>query len=99
LKAVGSVKDILDTKTSEQTVLEIAADDLAALEKTVERMPGVVQVEIMDDYVQVISGDGITATQLNRYCFDNGIVLSRLNMKRKSLESTFLEITGTKSER
>lgn len=99
LKAVGSVKDILDTKTSGQTVLEIAADDLAALEKAVERMPGVVQVEIVDDYVQVISGDGITATQLNRYCFDNGIVLSRLNMKRKSLESTFLEITGTKSER
>lgn len=99
LKAVGSVKDILDTKTSAQTVIEIAADDLAALEKAVERLPGVVQVEIIDNYVQVISGDGLTATQLNRFCFDNGIVLSRLNMKRKSLESTFLEITGTKSER
>ena len=37
--------------------------------------------------------------QENKFCFDNGIVLKKLNEKRKSLETRFLEITGTKSEK
>jgi ABC-type multidrug transport system ATPase subunit len=99
LKAVGSVRDILDAKTTTQVIIEIGADDMAALQQAVQQMPGVVQTEEVDNYLQVICGDDITATQVNRYCFEKGIVLSRLNLKRKSLESTFLEITGTKSER
>lgn len=99
LKAVGSVRDILDAKSTTQAIIEIGADDLAALKQIVQQMPGVVQTEEVDNYLQVIGGGDITATQVNRYCFEKGIVLNRLNMKRKSLESTFLEITGTKSER
>ena len=99
LKAVGSVKDILDTKTVDETVIELAADDLAALQTIVQQMKGVLQTSIIDDYLQAVFTNGVTAKDVNQFCFEKGIVLSKLNVKRRSLESTFLEMTGTKSER
>ena len=35
----------------------------------------------------------------NKYCFEKGIILNRLNLKVKSLETRFLEITGNQSDR
>ncbi len=99
LKAVGSVKDILNAKTVDETVIELAADDLAALQTVIQQMNGVLQTQVTEHYLQAIFNNGITAADVNRFCFEKGIVLSKLNVKRKSLESTFLEITGTKSER
>jgi ABC-2 type transport system ATP-binding protein len=99
LKAAGSVQDILDRKVVDETVFELAADDLAALQAIVQQMNGVLKTTIADNYLQAVFTNGITATSVNRFCFEKGIVLSKLNVKRKSLESTFLEITGTKSER
>jgi ABC-2 type transport system ATP-binding protein len=99
LKAAGSVQDILDRKIVDETVFELAADDLAALQTIVQQMNGVLKTTIVDNYLQAVFTNGITATSVNRFCFEKGIVLSKLNVKRKSLESTFLEITGTKSER
>jgi ABC-2 type transport system ATP-binding protein len=32
--------------------------------------------------------------KMNRFCFDNGIVLNHLRLKRKSLETKFLELTN-----
>ncbi|MFC0771893.1 ABC transporter ATP-binding protein [Terrimonas alba] len=98
LKAVGSVKDILDTKTLDETIIELAADDLDALESTIQQMSGVLETQVINNYLQAVFSNGITAQDVNRFCFEKGIVLSKLNVKRKSLESTFLEITGTKSE-
>ena len=99
LKATGSVQEILDRKTVEETVFEIAADDLAALQNIIQQMTGVLKTSLVDNYLQAVFTNGITATSVNQFCFEKGIVLSKLNVKRKSLESTFLEITGTKSER
>lgn len=99
LKAAGSVQDILDRKTVDETIFELAADDLAALEAIVQQMNGVLKTSFVDNYLQAVFTNGVTATSVNRFCFEKGIVLSKLNIKRKSLESTFLEITGTKSER
>jgi ABC-type multidrug transport system ATPase subunit len=98
LKAVGSVKDILDTKTVDETVIELAADDLVTLQTIVQQMNGILQTNIIDNYLQAVFTNGVTAKDVNRFCFEKGIVLSKLNVKRRSLESTFLEMTGTKSE-
>jgi len=99
LKASGSVKDILDTKKAEETVMEIAADDLPALQNIIGQINGLLEVSIADHQLQVVFSNGITAQEVNRFCFEKGVVLSKLNVKRRSLETTFLEITGTKSER
>lgn len=99
LKASGSVKDILDTKKAEETVMEIAADDLSALQNIIGQINGLLEIHVADHQLQVVFSNGITAQEVNRFCFEKGVVLSKLNVKRRSLETTFLEITGTKSER
>lgn len=99
LKATGSVREILDIKTVDETVIEIAADDIEALAQMILQMPGVIRVEPVEGLLQVTCSSDIDATVINRYCFEKGIVLNRLAVKRKSLETTFLEITGTRSER
>ncbi|MEP7373053.1 MAG: ABC transporter ATP-binding protein [Chitinophagaceae bacterium] len=99
LKASGSVQDILDRKTVDETVFELAADDLVALQTIVQQMNGVLKTSLVDNYLQAVFANSVTATSVNQFCFEKGIVLSKLNIKRKSLETTFLEITGTKSER
>ena len=43
LKATGSVQDILDRKTVDETVIELAADDLAALQNIIQQMNGVLK--------------------------------------------------------
>jgi ABC-2 type transport system ATP-binding protein len=62
-------------------------------------MNGLLEVTVADHHLQVVFTNGITAKEVNRFCFEKGIVLNRLNVKRRSLETTFLEITGNKSER
>jgi ABC-2 type transport system ATP-binding protein len=98
LKAAGSVKDILDTKKVDETVIELGADDLNALRQVVEQINGLLEVTVTDHMLLAVFTNGITAKEVNRFCFEKGIVLSNLNVKRRSLETTFLEITGTKSE-
>jgi ABC-2 type transport system ATP-binding protein len=100
MKAVGSVREILDSRGGQQiTILEVSSDDLSALDSIARVMTGVTGVQTIEGYLQVTCEEYVTASQFNKYCFEKGIVLNRLNTKRKSLEATFLEITGTKSER
>lgn len=99
LKTVSPVKEIVAIRGDDKIIIEIADDDLASLQETVQQMAGVEQTQILDHHLQVICTDTVSAKQINRFCFEKGIVLSKLDVKRKSLESTFLELTGTKSER
>ena len=62
-------------------------------------MNGMSSVTMMENYLQVTGGENITAASVNEFCFKNGIILTRLNEKRKSLETRFLEITGSKSDK
>ena len=98
LKATGSVQDILDTKAVNETVIELSADNLDALQNIIQQMNGVLKTSLVDNTLLAVFSNGVTAVSVNQFCFEKGIVLSKLNVKRKSLESTFLEITGTKSE-
>lgn len=105
LKTVGSVADVMNSSHSEEkqvsaTVsIEIAAADMDALKAIVIAIPGVEKVETVDGDLRLTCADSLTAEQVNRQCFDKGIVLSKLNLRRKSLETRFLEITGTKSDK
>lgn len=99
LKATGSVQDILDRKAVNETVIELAADNLDELQNIIQQMSGVLKTSLADNTLLAVFSNGVTATSVNQFCFEKGIILSKLNVKRKSLESTFLEITGTKSER
>ncbi len=102
LKTVGSVSEVMahtggDTATA--VLIELSADNNDALKKILQQMNGVQDIISVDQYLQVTCTENISAAQVNKFCFDNGIVLNRLNEKRKSLETRFLEITGKQSDR
>lgn len=103
LKTVGTVQDVLNATHADTTTatveIELASDNLASLEAVIAQIPGVQQVKNTGGNLIVQASESVTPAGLNKYCFEKGIVLSQLSLKRKSLETRFLEITGTQSDR
>ena len=99
LKTVGSVSDVLNTSGTNAVLIELSATDNKQLTNTLQQMAGLESISEVDQGIEIICPENITAEQINKFCFDNGIILSKLNVKRKSLETRFLEITGKQSDR
>ncbi|MDQ6609316.1 MAG: ATP-binding cassette domain-containing protein [Bacteroidota bacterium] len=99
LKTVGTVSEVLSENADEMVVIEIASDNLDQLLVVAKGFNGVSEGYIKENFVKLICSQTTSAKDINKYFFENGIVLERLNLKRKSLETTFLEITGKTSER
>ena len=102
LKAEGSVEEILATTSvnlSSNTMVQISATDLVLLQSVLKKLAGVISMQQVNDELQLTCDKNINGTEINKFCFDNGIVLNKLNVKRTSLETKFLEITGNKSDK
>ena len=102
LKTVGSVAAVMSTAGSDivaKQLIEVGAADNAALRNILQQLPGVEIIGDAENELQITCDEAITAAQINKFCFDKGIVLSKLNLKKKSLETRFLEITGSKSDK
>lgn len=103
LKTVGSVAELMNTSatvnTSVNVVIEISASDNEGLKNILQQMNEVVSVSAVDNELHLVCTEKITGELVNKYCFDKGIVLNKLNVKRKSLETRFLEITGKQSDK
>ncbi|WP_162427117.1 ABC transporter ATP-binding protein [Pontibacter pudoricolor] len=84
----GPVGNILSAK--EQLI--VSAEDLAPVLQLLERLPYITQFAQEKDYVILTLQEGYSSTDLNRDMFAQGIVLSQLVARRKSLEKQFLEI-------
>lgn len=99
LKTSGTVSEVLSGNSSVSTVhIEIAADDMAALEVAIRQMSGVTHVITETNNLSIEVTETTSTAAINKYLFDKGIVLSQLNLKKTTLEKRFLEITGSKSE-
>ena len=98
LKTVGSVAEVLNVSTACK-IIELAADDITVLQQILKQLSGVSDIKIFENGLQIFCDDSVSAAQVNEFCFSKGIVLNRLNVKRKTLETRFLEITGTQSDR
>ena len=102
LKTVGSVSEVLNTSGTNITatiLVELGAADNIQLKNILQQMPGLENIAETDNGIEIICSESISPEQVNKFCFDNGIVLGKLNVKRKSLETRFLEITGKQSDR
>ena len=102
LKTVGSVSNVLNTSganTISSILIELSAADNVQLKNILQQMSGLESISATDSGIEIICPENITAEQVNKYCFERGIVLNKLNVKRKSLETRFLEITGKQSDR
>ena len=102
LKTVGSVAAVMNTAAVDNVtklLIEVSAADNTALKEILLQLNGVESVTPSENELQLTCNETMTAEQINKFCFDRGMVLSKLNLKRKSLETRFLEITGKQSDR
>jgi ABC-2 type transport system ATP-binding protein len=101
LKRTGSVKDILarSTDASATMIVELSSPNLTELKIVMERFSGVISVNQLRDELVLTCSVEISGSSINKYCFEQGIVLDKLSVKKTSLEDKFLEITGTKSDK
>ena len=102
LKTVGSVSEVMDMGTgavATKLLIELSAADNVQLKNILQQMNGIDSVTIEENELQVICDEAVTPEKINKFCFEKGVVLNKLNLKRKSLETRFLEITGKQSDR
>lgn len=85
----GDVKQVLQN----EDVLEISAADTAQLRAILQSGKLIKDMTISGDSIQLILQPGIQAEDLNRFCFEKGVSLRLLHLKKKSLETKFMELT------
>ena len=90
LLVTGTVAEVLRAEDQ----IEIAAKDMAGLMGILQAMPGIQGLQKGDATLLMTAANGLQPEAVNRYCMDRGIVLSQLQLRRKSLENTFMELTG-----
>jgi len=101
MKTYGSVQEVLHPSgvQANKVLIEIGAADTEKLRNVLQGMQGVESVTDAEQDLQILCDESVTAEQVNKYCFEQGVILNKLQVKRKSLETRFLEITGKQSDR
>lgn len=88
----GKVEDILNASTQ----VEVAAEDMQALEKALAANSKVSTITPEKAILLVSMEEGYGSSELNRDLFGEGIALTHLNIRKRSLENYFLELTSEK---
>ena len=87
----GDVNEILVN----EDIVEVSASNLENLKNILIQFPGNVNVYLKEHVVQVNFLPGTANLEaINKFCFERSVVLSHLQLKKKSLESKFLELTN-----
>lgn len=75
-------------------LIEVGAEDHRNLVDILRNFPGPVEMNVMDNYVQLYFEPGTANLgEINKYCFERGVILNKLDTKKRSLESKFFELT------
>lgn len=91
LLTAGSVNEVLIT----DEIIEVASNNLNLLENVLQQMGGFTSIKKANNILQVFYEQGkANAAAINEYCFQNNIALNHLQLKKKSLETKFLELTN-----
>lgn len=90
LLASGAVSSILP----KGALIELSSDQHEKLADALYGYNGLIKLENQQDhFLMHMDTDQVNLSDINRFCFEKGIVLSQLNLRKKSLEKTFLELT------
>ena len=91
LLTAGPVDEVL----AQEDIVEIAASNNDALLNTIELMGGFSKVKKHPNCLQLFYPVGTAQLEsINKYCFEKGITLQQLQLKKKSLETKFFELTN-----
>jgi ABC-type multidrug transport system ATPase subunit len=78
-----------------EDIVEISASDAARLALIWEGYPGLRSIRPFENRLQLFFLNGSASLEeVNRFCFQKGIVLNHLQLKKKSLEAKFFELTA-----
>ena len=91
LLTAGPVDEVL----AQEDIVEIAASNNNALQTIVETMGGFSKIKKHANCLQLFYPVGTAQLDsINKYCFEKGITLQQLQLKKKSLETKFFELTN-----
>ncbi len=91
LLTTGNVNEIL----ASEDIVEIGAPDYEKLQLVINALTGYNSMKAENGLVQLFyPADKVDMAAINNYCFSNGVVLNHLQLKRKSLEAKFFELTN-----
>ena len=91
LIAAGHVNEILVN----EDIVEISTEDMEMLRGSLGGLPSLQKTDNIDGNCRLFIAAGTADTAaINRYFFERGITLSSLALKKKSLESKFIELTN-----
>ncbi len=86
----GALEEVL----RDEDRLEVKSDDLEALQALLQKHPLQPKLQRGDGLINVVFEAGaLKPADLNRYCLDGGQALGHLVLRKKTLESRFLELT------
>ncbi len=91
LKVSGNVNEIF----VHEDIVELGATDSSLLGQVLDKMQGY-NTKTSDGacFLLAYTQGQVNLEHINAYCFQNGVTLNHLQMKRKSLESKFFELTN-----
>ena len=91
LLTAGAVDEVL----ANEDIVEINGNNDDALQRLFINYPGIKQTKHNGNHLQLYFTLGTANLEaVNKFCFDNGIVLNHLLLKKKSLETKFFELTN-----
>ncbi|MFY7963442.1 MAG: ABC transporter ATP-binding protein [Chitinophagaceae bacterium] len=91
LITTGTVNEIL----SQDDTIELSCDNTESLYHLLQHFEGVKNISKNENAVELNFAKGkANAALINKFCFENGITLSQIQFKRKSLETKFFELTN-----
>lgn len=91
LLAAGAVDEILQN----EDIAEVAAPNMQSLSTVLQSMNSYSSLTQHGAVIQLKYPPGTANLEaINQYCFNHGIVLNHLQLKKKSLETKFLELTN-----
>lgn len=97
LLMAGDVNEVL---TNEDFIeLGVAAGQMEKLRAVISTMSGIRHVKEQEGHLQLyFEKDVMNLAAVNQYCFEKGTVLSHLQLRKKSLESKFMELTDGRTK-
>ena len=92
LLMAGDVNVVLTNEDFIEVGTEAGAT--AQLQQLLSTLPNVRLIKAADTLLQVFFENGaMDAGEVNRFCFDRGVTLKHLQLRKRSLESKFMELT------
>lgn len=87
----GNVDEIM----MDEDLVELSAANLSALADVIRQISNKVMVDEKAQTVQIILPKGTAKMdEINQFCFNHGVVLTQLVLRKKKLEARFFELTN-----